>query len=178
VPPRCPNTASVVFSLYFRRRINSVVSQDQPLQAIAKPLGVSMATQQNAPIILCVDDDATGLRFRRLMLEANGYKVLFATSAQQGMEVFQSNPVDLVVADYLMGRAVGTDMAADLKRLRPHVPIVILSGSNSPPEGTQNADAYVCKSEGPDVLLNQIAALLASAASRRERRPIAPTRSG
>jgi len=84
------------------------------------------------------------------------------------MEVFQSNPVDLVVTDHLMGRAVGTEMAAALKRLRTHVPIIILSGSSSPPEGTENADAYVCKSEGPDALLNRVSALLASAASRPE----------
>jgi len=126
-----------------------------------------MPTVGNAPIILCVDDDATGLHFRQLILEEKGYKVLLATSAQQGMEVFQSNPVDLVVSDHLMGRAMGTEMAAALKRLRPHVPIIILSGSSSPPEGTENADAYVCKSEGPEALLNRISALLASAAAGR-----------
>ena len=123
---------------------------------------------RNAPLILCVDDDATGLRFRQLMLEAKGYKVLLATSAQKGMEAFQSNPVDLVITDHLMGRAMGTEMAAALKRMRPHVPIVILSGSSHPPEGTENADAYVCKSEGPEALLNRVSALLASAASRQE----------
>jgi PAS domain S-box-containing protein len=115
-----------------------------------------------------VDDDATGLRFRQLILEAKGYKVLLATSAQQGMEVFQSNPVDLVVIDQLMGRAMGTEMAAALKRLRPHVPIFILTGSSTPPEGAEVADAFICKSEGPEVLLNRVSALLASAASRRE----------
>jgi CheY-like chemotaxis protein len=36
------------------------------------------------------------------MLEAEGYRVLLATSAEQGMEVFRSNPVDLVVTDHLM----------------------------------------------------------------------------
>jgi two-component system, chemotaxis family, CheB/CheR fusion protein len=127
-----------------------------------------MPTLRKAPIILCVDDDVTGLRFRQLMLEAKGHKVLLATSAQQGMEVFQSTPVDLVVTDHLMGRAMGTEMAAALKRLRPHVPIIILSGSSNPPEGTENADAYVCKSEGPEALLNRISALLASADSQRE----------
>lgn len=127
-----------------------------------------MVTLPTAPIILCVDDDATGLRFRQLILEAKGYKVLLATSAQQGTEVFQSNPVDLVVIDQLMGRAMGTEMAAALKRLRPHVPIIILTGSSTPPEGAEVADAFICKSEGPEVLLNRVSALLASAASRRE----------
>jgi len=113
-----------------------------------------------ASIILCVDDDATGLRFRQLMLEAKGYRVLLATSAEEGMEVFRSNPVDLVVTDHLMARTVGTEMAAAMKRLKPHVPIILLTGSNSPPIGAENADAYVCKGDGPEVLLNRISALL------------------
>jgi PAS domain S-box-containing protein len=129
-----------------------------------------MVTRPKAPIILCVDDDATGLRFRHLILEAKGYKVLPANSSEQGMDIFRSKPVDLVVTDHLMGRSMGTEMAAALKRLRPSVPIIILSGSSSPPEGTENADAYVCKSDGPDVLLNRIANLLAA----RDREPPQP----
>src|SRR5919198_989324 len=128
-----------------------------------------MATLPKAPIILCVDDELARLRFRQLVLEAKGYKVLLATSAQQGIEALQSNPVDLVIADHLMGRALGVEMAVTIKRLKPHVPIIILSASSGSPEGTENADAYVCKSEGPDALLNRVSALLAPAGFRRER---------
>src|SRR5271169_5539675 len=113
-----------------------------------------------ASVILCVDDDATGLRFRQLILEAKGYRVLVATSAEQGMEVFRSNPVDLVLTDHLMARTMGTEMAAAMKRFKPHVPIILLTGTNSPPEGAENADAYVCKGDGPEALLNRISALL------------------
>jgi len=113
-----------------------------------------------ASVILCVDDDATGLRFRQLILEAKGYRVLLATSAEQGMEVFRSNPVDLVLTDHLMARTMGTEMAAAMKRFKPHVPIILLTGTNSPPEGAENADAYVCKGDGPEALLNRISALL------------------
>jgi len=125
-----------------------------------------MVTLPTAPIILCVDDDATGLRFRQLILEAKGYKVLLATSAEQGMEVFQSNPIDLIVTDHLIGRTRGTAVAAALKRLRPSVPIIILTGSSTPPEGMENADAFICKSEGPEVLLNRISTLLAARDSK------------
>ena len=119
-----------------------------------------MASERNTPVILCVDDDATGLRFRQLILEAKGYKVLLATSSQQGMEIFQSNSVDLVITDHLIGRSMGTAMAAALKRLRPDIPIILLSGSSNPPDGVECADIYVCKSEGPEILLQRVAALL------------------
>ena len=125
-----------------------------------------MVTLPKAPIlarssiILCVDDDATGLRFRQLILEAKGYRILLATSAEEGMDVFRSNPVDLVVTDHLMARTMGTEMAAAMKRLKPHVPILLLTGTNSPPEGAENVDAYVCKGDGPEVLLSRISTLL------------------
>jgi PAS domain S-box-containing protein len=128
-----------------------------------------MATQPNAPIILCVDDDATGLRFRQLILEAKGYKVLVATSAAEGMEVFQSNRVDLVVLDqHLRERVTGTAMATALRHLKPKVPIIILTGSTSSVKANGGADAFICKSEGPDALLNRISALLASSRERTE----------
>lgn len=77
-----------------------------------------MASPSNAPIILCVDDDSTGLRFRQLVLEAKGHTVLLA---------FKSNPVDPVITDHLLERGMGRGMAAALKRLRPHGPIVVSS---------------------------------------------------
>jgi PAS domain-containing protein len=76
------------------------------------------------------------------------------------MEVFRSNPIDLVVTDHLMARTMGTEMAAAMKHLKPHVPITLLTGTNSPPEGAENVDAYVCKGDGPEVLLNRVSALL------------------
>ncbi len=129
---------------------------------------MSMPSLPNAPVILCVDDDATGLRLRQLILEAKGYKAHLATSVQQGMEIFQSTPVDLVITDHLLGRAAGTDMAASFKQLKPHVPVLILSGSTSPPEGAERADAYLCKSEGPQALLSRVAALLETALAQQE----------
>ena len=53
------------------------------------------------------------------------------------------------------------------KRLRPNVPVILLTGSSAPPEGAQTADAFLCKGEGPEVLLNRVAALLASATEER-----------
>jgi PAS domain S-box-containing protein len=135
-----------------------------------------MPTLPNVPVVLCVDDDLTGLRFRQLIFEAKGYKVLLATSAQQGIEVFESNPVNLVVTDHLLGRATGTNMAASLKRLKPEVPIIVLSGSTDPPEGVQIADSFICKSEGPEALLKRVSELLASSAAQRGRSEIGSDR--
>jgi len=41
-----------------------------------------MALAPFSPTILCVDDEASGLYFRTLILESQGYKVIAGTSAQ------------------------------------------------------------------------------------------------
>ena len=35
--------------------------------------------------VLCVDDEAIGLRVRKIMLESHGFNVLTASSGQQGL---------------------------------------------------------------------------------------------
>jgi PAS domain S-box-containing protein len=111
--------------------------------------------------ILCVDDEAAGLYFRKLILERQGYIVVTATSADQGLELFKARNIDLVVTDHLMGRATGTKMAAEIKRLKPGVPIILLSGTTNIPEGLENADIFLPKTEGPDKLLEKVRELLA-----------------
>ena len=49
--------------------------------------------------ILCIVDDATALEVRTLALEHNGYLVLGASSATEGMALFWTHPVELVLLD-------------------------------------------------------------------------------
>jgi PAS domain S-box-containing protein len=119
-----------------------------------------MATTQPKATILCIDDEALGLYFRKLILEQQGYQVLTANSAAEGLGQFKRNQVDLVVTDHLLGRGTGTAMAAEMRRLRPAVPIIILSGTTDLPQGLENADLFLSKTEGPEKLLQEIEKLL------------------
>jgi two-component system CheB/CheR fusion protein len=110
--------------------------------------------------ILCVDDEPDALYFRKLILEGQGYTVLTATSASEGLENFRNNHIDLVVTDHLLGRDTGTQMAAEIRRLNPGIPILLLSGTSDIPEGLENADAFLSKTEGPKRMLEQVAELL------------------
>jgi PAS domain S-box-containing protein len=111
-------------------------------------------------LILAVDDENSGLYFRRLMLEHAGYKVLSATGVDEALGLFANSPIDLVVTDHLLGRHVGTEMARQMKALKPSVPIILLSGTTSVPEPLEHADAFLNKNEGPDQLLQKIKQLL------------------
>jgi two-component system, chemotaxis family, CheB/CheR fusion protein len=114
-------------------------------------------------LILAVDDEKSGLYFRKLILEHAGYSVLSATTPDEAMELFRSHPVDLVITDHLLGRKTGNDMSRDMKLIKPAVPIVMLSGTRSMPEQLEHADAFLSKTEGPDELLVIVGNLLCSA---------------
>ena len=111
--------------------------------------------------VLCVDDERIGLRVRKIMLESRGYVVLTAVNGDEGLKVFDENQVDVVVLDYYMPGLNGGDVASEMRRRRPGVPIVFLSAYFSlPPEALELADAFITKGDPPDVLIEKLQRLL------------------
>lgn len=121
--------------------------------------------------ILCIDDEPLGLYMRKLMLEAQGYRVVTAESGLHGLAIFQKLVVDLVVLDYRMPGMDGHVVARELKRLRPFVPIIILTAyQDLPVELLTLVNKPLIKGEDPSVLLTIIEELLDSA-SRCKTKP-------
>lgn len=111
--------------------------------------------------VLCVDDERIGLRVRKIMLESHGFNVLTASDGREGIAVFDKNHVDLVVLDYFMPGMNGGDVAAELRKRRPDVPIIFLSAYFSlPPEALELANAFITKGDPPDSLLEKIEQLM------------------
>lgn len=117
-------------------------------------------------LILAVDDESSGLYFRKLILEHAGHTVLSSTGVDEALTLFRSNPVDIVVTDHLLGRQTGNDMAAEMKRAKPNVPIILLSGTSSVPEPLLHADSFLSKTEGPEQLLEIVEELLSRHAAQ------------
>ncbi len=112
------------------------------------------------PLILCIDDDDVALRVRKLLLGTAGYDVLTASSGEVGLEIFRQNPVDLVLADHFLSDKVGTEIAKEMKQMKPQVPILIVSGTAEEPSGLEFVDGFLPKSETPSVLLDALVRLL------------------
>jgi DNA-binding response OmpR family regulator len=111
--------------------------------------------------ILCIDDESAALNIRKRVLETAGHHVLTARSGEDGIQLFRSEPFDLVLLDYWMPGMNGIATARELKRISPSVPTVILSGlSQLPDESIGVVDRWILKDEGPQFLLNTIKALL------------------
>ena len=121
----------------------------------------SSSTAAKPPLILCIDDADIALRVRKLLLGSEGYNVLTAESGEAGLELFKQNPVELVVADHFLSAKTGTEIAREMKALKPEVPILIISAAMEKPDGLEFADGFLAKGEPPNVLLDTIVHLLA-----------------
>jgi CheY-like chemotaxis protein len=120
-----------------------------------------MKSIMNGPIILCVDDETTGLAVRKMTLESRGYHVMTADNGAEGLAIFSSQPIDLVILDYKMPGMDGDVVAERMKRLKPVVPILLLSGYvDLPREKVATVDMYLTKGTGPQVMLKAVAELL------------------
>jgi CheY-like chemotaxis protein len=113
-------------------------------------------------MILCIDDEPQGLQIRQMMLQSRGYEVLTALGGREGLEVFARHPVSAVILDYAMPGMDGGELAAELKRLKPEVKILMLSAYvDLPQEVLACVDARAVKGISPTSFLTALERLLA-----------------
>jgi CheY-like chemotaxis protein len=123
---------------------------------------------QNSHLVLCVDDELVGLKVRKILLERAGYYVLTALDGASGLSLFEKEPVDAVVLDYSMPGMHGGEVADRMRRIKPQVPILLLSAYiGLPTEVTSLVDLYMTKGEGAPILLQKLESLLQQSVSAR-----------
>ena len=120
--------------------------------------------------VLCVEDEESQLKLRKVLFESAGFVVFGARTGAEALELFLANVVDLVVLDYWMAGMNGLAVATELKRLRPTTPIIVLSGWTSLPGETIGlVDAWFQKAQvQPDELLTEAARLVKQTSGLRE----------
>ena len=114
--------------------------------------------------ILCIDDEQTALQLRQHLLESAGYRVLASKSGALGIKSFKTEPVDAVILDYWMADMNGLQVAREIRKINPAVPIIILSAYGELlDESLGIADLWIRKGEeDPQYLLNRLEQLLNS----------------
>ena len=96
--------------------------------------------------ILAVEDEPEVLDVLRAMLSSAGHTVFTAASGREALELFDREPVDLVVTDLGMPAMTGLALATELKGRRA-VPIVLLTGwaDELDPGSAPSVDLVVAK---------------------------------
>jgi len=80
--------------------------------------------------ILFVDDEAALVELTIGTLSALGYEVTGRTSSLEALELFRTLPdsFDLVITDMTMPNMTGSELAQQLMRLRPDIPVILCTG--------------------------------------------------
>ena len=80
--------------------------------------------------ILLVDDEKPLVKMEKIILEKMGYRVETFIDAEEALERFEKSPedFDLVITDMAMPRMDGDELAVELLKIRPGMPIILCTG--------------------------------------------------
>jgi len=78
--------------------------------------------------ILLIEDDSQTRKLLMRMLDSAGYNVLEAVDGREGVEIFNQNPIDLVITDLVMPEQEGLETIRMLRSLVSDVKIIAISG--------------------------------------------------
>lgn len=118
--------------------------------------------------ILCVDDDSHINELNEIVLTRAGYQVEIAESPADALERFKSGGFDLVVTDLFSPQSSDAEFIVKLRKLAPSVPIIVVSGNDSPPpEILKQTDAFVLKAYSLNALTDSIREVLMREKLRR-----------
>jgi CheY-like chemotaxis protein len=121
--------------------------------------------------LLCIDDNTKLLAVFKEFLEVCRYNVLTASNGRKGFALLRSQTIDAVIVDYEMPEMNGAELARQIKRVFPALPILMVSGygPHIPKPQLASVDAVVDKNMFPEKLLLEISSLLDKASSLKKR---------
>jgi CheY-like chemotaxis protein len=119
--------------------------------------------RQKRGVLLCIDDTVPVLEVLTCVLEECGYSVIVAPNGRLGLKIFQAKQVDLVILDQEMPGMSGHEVAVEMRRVKPSVPIIMHSGyAELSQEEVRIVDAFVPKGASFRPLLSEITLRMAA----------------
>lgn len=101
--------------------------------------------------VLCVENQVEHLNALKCMLESAGYEVVSATTGSQGLSMLTTQAVQGVLLEYDLPDATGAAVRAEMKRIRPDVPVLLFTGVGSQtPFLLRFFDSYLRNAERPE----------------------------
>jgi two-component system alkaline phosphatase synthesis response regulator PhoP len=105
----------------------------------------------NTVKVLCVENHIEYLDALKYMLETAGYEVVSATTGSQAVSMLAEYPIEGVLLEYDLPDATGTAVRAEMKRIKPDVPVLLFAGIGSQtPFLLRFFDSYLRNLEKPE----------------------------
>jgi len=121
--------------------------------------------------VLFVEDDVLLASALKQAIGKYFYAFLTAEDASKAMELFASHHPDVVITDIMMPNRSGLEMAAQIKKEDPQMPIVVLSAYSEPQKFIEAIDVgvvkYMLKPFDPEELLEVLVDLQKSVVRSR-----------
>lgn len=115
--------------------------------------------------LLLVDDDPSLLKLLGMRLSSEGFSVLTAPGGPEALRLLQREKIDLVISDLKMDEMDGLALFAEIQKISPGMPVIILTAHGSIPEAVaatqQGVFSFLTKPVDRDALYSAIDQALA-----------------
>ncbi|TNV20142.1 two-component system response regulator GlrR [Buttiauxella sp. B2] len=117
-------------------------------------------TQRKPARLLLVDDDPGLLKLLGMRLTSEGYTVTTAESGAEGLRLLGREKIDLVISDLRMDEMDGMALFAEIQKVLPGMPVIILTAHGSIPDAVaatqQGVFSFLTKPVDKDALYKAI----------------------
>lgn len=114
--------------------------------------------------VLVIDDDKNTRFLMREILELEHYTVFTAKNGFDGLEMLESEHIDLVIVDIMMPKMNGYEFTKELRSGNADLPVLMVSAKQLPEDRKKGfvagIDDYMSKPIDPEELLLHVKALL------------------
>jgi DNA-binding response OmpR family regulator len=117
-------------------------------------------TQQasKSQCVLLIDDNAVQAVTRQTILKRAGYLAIAALNPRRALEQFQNDDftagICAVITDHIMPEMTGAEFVRELRRTRPELPVMVISGMEEAEAEYEGLDVrFLVKPLSPELLL-------------------------
>src|SRR4051812_18235007 len=126
------------------------------------PLSSRGGEPEQSPAVLLVEDEPTLSRVLELILATEGYRVTVCGNGLDALDLVRcgATRIDVVVSDVGLPGLRGDKLAAELRRVRPALPVVLMTGfSTVVKPGAEKALGVAAVLEKPVTIEDLLAAV-------------------
>ncbi|HEY0670843.1 MAG TPA: response regulator [Longimicrobiales bacterium] len=105
------------------------IAGDEALPGLVAPLLPHLEAGAEKPVAMVVEDDLNAAELVRVQLEAEGFKVLHAATAEDALQLATQQPLALITLDIMLPQMDGWQFLSRLKQVTAlsTIPVVIIS---------------------------------------------------